>query len=315
MKVLGVSAGRVLGNSEILLKVALKSVEEEGHEVSFLRLHDYKIKPCTGCEVCTWLGRSGKPIHCMYKWDEDDFYYLMTQIDNCQGLILAAPTYHLLPPGLLGVLINRLHCFGYSASQANRRAGDPKLRRPVATISVAGSDWNSLHLPVLNFYGTEMICSQMNLVDQMGTTGIPALSMVALRQDYLDRATLLGKRIASQLGDTGPVAYLGDRPETCPICHSDLLLMREGRLVCAICDVSGDPIIGLDGKLKGIKWDGGIEKSRFSIFGGKKHDEAMLDTIKAEAKKGYVFSEEQKQAVRDARNRWGKYLEPIMPRH
>jgi len=71
----------------------------------------------------------------------------------------------------------------------------------------------------------------------------------------------------------------------------------------------------LDGKLKGIKWDGGIEKSRFSIFGGKKHDKAMLDTIKAEAKKGYVFSEEQKQAVRDARNRWGKYLEPIMPRH
>ncbi len=110
-----------------------------------------------------------------------------------------------------------------------------------------------------------------------------------LGQDYLDRATLLGKRIASQLGDTGPVAYLGDRPEACPICHSDLLLMREGRLVCAICDVSGDPIIGLDGKLKGIKWDGGIEKSRFSIFGGKKHDEAMLDTIKAEARKATSF--------------------------
>ncbi len=91
----------------------------------------------------------------------------------------------------------------------------------------------------------------MNLVDQMGTTGTPAISMVAPSQDYLDRATLLGKRFASQLKGCGPITYLGDRPETCPICHSDLLLMREGRLVCAICDVQGNPIIGEDGKIKG----------------------------------------------------------------
>lgn len=315
MKVLGISAGRKLGNSEILLKTALQAVEEEGHEVSFLRLHDYFIKPCTGCEVCTWLGRSEKPIHCMYKWTEDDFHAIMTQIDECQGLILAAPAYHLLPPGILSVLVNRLHSFGYSASQANRRAGDPTLRRPVATISVAGSNWNSLHLPVLNFYGTELICSQMNLVDQMGTTGTPAMSMVAIRPDYLDRAALLGKRLASQLGDSGPVEYLGDRPETCPICHSDLLLMRQGRLVCAICDVQGDPIVGEDGKLTGVKWDGGIEKSRFSMFGGVEHDKAMLNTIKAEAKKGYVFTDEQKKTVQEAREKWGKYLEPVMPQH
>ena len=87
MKVLGISAGRELSNSEILLKTALKAVEEEGHEVSFLRLHDYYIKPCTGCEVCTFLGRSGKPIHCKYKWDEDDFYSLMKEVglflDKC----------------------------------------------------------------------------------------------------------------------------------------------------------------------------------------------------------------------------------------
>jgi len=313
MKVLGICAGRKSGNSEILLKAALKAVEDQGHEVSFLRLHDYNIKPCTGCEVCTWLGRSGQPIHCKYKWDEDDFYSLMKQIDDCQGLILAAPTYHLLPPGLLGVLVNRLHCFGYSASQANKRIGDPKLRRPVATIGVSGSDWNSLQTPILNFYGTELICSQMNLVDQMCTTGTPAIGIVALHPEYMERATLLGQRVASQLGDSGPVEYLGDRPEACPICHSDVLVLRNGRLVCAICDVAGDPEIGEDGKIKKVKWDGGIEVSRFSIFGGVQHDKAMGESVKAKMKAGYSFTDEQKEIVKQAREKWDSYLDPVQP--
>ena len=313
MKVLGISAGREVSNSEILLKAALKAVEGEGHEVAFARLHDYDIKACTGCEVCTWLGRSGKPMRCKYNWDEDDFYSLMQQVDECQGLILAAPAYHLLPPGLLGVLVNRLHGFGYSASQANKRAGDPKLRRAVATIGVAGSDWNSLQVPVLNFYATELICSQMNLVDQLFTTGVPALGNVAIKPDVLERAALLGKRLASQLGDSGPVEYLGDRPEACPICHSDILVFKNGRLSCAICDVAGDPEIDENGKIKKIRWDGGIEVSRFSMFGGKKHDEAMGDAVKKTQKMGYVFTEEDKRIIKETRERINSYLTPVKP--
>ena len=49
MKVLGIAMGRRNGNSEILLKHALKACEEDGAEVSFFRLHDYHINPCTGC--------------------------------------------------------------------------------------------------------------------------------------------------------------------------------------------------------------------------------------------------------------------------
>lgn len=312
MKVLGISAGREVSNSEILLKAALKAVEEEGHEVAFARLHDFEIKSCTGCEVCTWLGRSGKPMRCKYNWDEDDFYSLMKEVDDADGLILSAPAYHLLPPGILGVLVNRLHGFGYSASQANKRKGDPKLRRPVATIAVAGSDWNSLQSPVLNFYGTELICSQMNLVDQLAVTGTPALGIVALKQEHIDRAALLGKRLASQLGDSGPVEYLGDKPEACPICHSDLLVLRDGRLKCAICDVAGDPVIGEDGTIEKVKWDGGIEVSRFSMFGGVAHDKAMGDSVK-KAKMGYQFTEEDKQKIKEAREEWGAYLEPLKP--
>ena len=52
MKVLGISCGRKMGNSEILLKEALMAMEAEGAEIEMIRLHDMYIKPCLGCNGC-----------------------------------------------------------------------------------------------------------------------------------------------------------------------------------------------------------------------------------------------------------------------
>ena len=49
MKLLGLGAGRKMGNSEILLKEALIAAEETGVQVELLRLHDLNIKHCIGC--------------------------------------------------------------------------------------------------------------------------------------------------------------------------------------------------------------------------------------------------------------------------
>ena len=312
-KIIGISAGRPMGNSELLLKHALKAAEEEGHEVSLIRLHDYYIKPCTGCELCTKLGRSGEPVHCMYKWDEDDFYSLMTQINESQGLILAAPAYHLMPPGIVTVLMNRLHSFGYSGMFAQQHKDDPSWRKICATIAVGGSDWQGLQLTIMNFAATELICSQMNLVDQMSVTGVPAKSMVATRPECLERAALLGKHVAEEVDKEGPAKYRGDRPEVCPICHNELLLVRNGRVSCPVCDVHGDIELNGEGKIGAIKWDGGIEKSRFSQHGSTHHDDVMLKTVKIEAKKFYVFSDEQKETIQNMVKEWKDYLPPVKP--
>ena len=82
MKVLGISAGRKEGNSELLLKQALLACEDAGNEVQFIRLHDYYIKPCVGCEACTMLLSSMKAPKCKYGWDEDDIRFLMDQIQS-----------------------------------------------------------------------------------------------------------------------------------------------------------------------------------------------------------------------------------------
>jgi len=40
------------GNTEILIKEALKGAEEPGAETELIRIADVKISPCDGCESC-----------------------------------------------------------------------------------------------------------------------------------------------------------------------------------------------------------------------------------------------------------------------
>ena len=51
MKVLAVSAGRRMGNCEVLLRHAMRGAAEAGCEVQLIRLQDFEIKPCLGCEI------------------------------------------------------------------------------------------------------------------------------------------------------------------------------------------------------------------------------------------------------------------------
>ena len=52
MKVLGLTCGRKLSNTGILVKEALMGAQEMGAEVEIVRLMDLDIKPCTGCRLC-----------------------------------------------------------------------------------------------------------------------------------------------------------------------------------------------------------------------------------------------------------------------
>lgn len=312
MKVLGIAAGRKDGNSELLLKMALKAVEEAGHEVSFLRLHDYYIKPCVGCEACTMLIASGKTPKCKYSWEEDDIRFLMDRVQESQAVIVAAPAYHLMPPGYLTVLLNRIHSCGCDNHTGRNNEGDSSKKKICATIGVGGSDWVSLLLPLLNFTATELIGSQMNLVDQMEIHGIPAKGVVSLREDAKVRAAQLGKNVAEALSHLENPGYYGDVVETCPICHTNVLVYRNQRVACAFCDVAGDPVVE-NGKMIGIKWDGGIEISRWSKHGNRRHDEAMSDKVHLEPGKGYIWSDAQKQILKDTMDVWKDYLDPVVP--
>lgn len=308
LKVLGISTGRAGGNSEILLKQALRAIQEEDIDVEFLRLKDYYIKPCEGCELCTMMLRTGQPSRCKFSWDVDDYKKLMDLITDADGLILSAPSYNLMPPGYLTVLLNRSHCIGIPWLPT-------RVRKVVATIAVGGSDWLSLQMPILNFTGTELLGSKMNLADSMCVGGVPGKGMIALHPDYLERARQLGKNLAAEMGapnNSGRCKYHGDSIGACPICHSNLLILRNGRIACGICDYMGDPVI-TDGKISSIKWDGGIELTRWSDMINEAHAKGEHPVAETQENGQYALSDEEKQLIRKVTEESNAFLTPLKP--
>jgi multimeric flavodoxin WrbA len=251
MKLLGLSCGRKMQNSEILLREALMGTEELGAEVSMMRLLDLDIRPCRGCMTCTMSLMSGGPGDCVIK---DDLSFLDDQLLECDGMILAAPVYVLGPPGLVKVIADRRGPSRDVAWQAEAKklretlptspARGPDERsfkkRVAAFINVGGAstpNWLSFGLPLMHLF---TFPSNMTVVDQMQMTSVTKFMNPVLNPDALLRARRLGQNVAKAMGQPADeVKWMGDEG-TCPVCHCDLLTVRATNPVeCPICGIAG----------------------------------------------------------------------------
>ncbi len=295
MKILGISAGRPMGNSELLAKFALKGAEDAGCEVEFLRLQDYRIQPCIGCEMCikTKVIAGGNSV-CSIPEAVDDYTGYSERIMEADGIVLAAPCYNLTAAGRMLDALNRQHRF---LSQLKQRCREKA--KYAATIGVGGSDWTNYLLPILNFAATEQCGSNMHLVDQMLAEYFPAPGSVLLDEDVTQRAYRLGQNIAKAVAeDRGRDAYLGDREEVCPICHGNHLELRHGKLMCPTCAITGH-VTEENGVVK-VTWDEGFDKCRWSEYGDKLH----LDAIRAGHKRVADHKEELRERMAEWRERY-----------
>lgn len=85
-KVIGiVGSPRIGGNTEFLVREALKAAEAEGVETELITLASKRIEPCNGCRICREKGRDC-PI-------EDDLKPIFDKIILTDGLILGSPVY------------------------------------------------------------------------------------------------------------------------------------------------------------------------------------------------------------------------------
>ena len=100
MKIVGLAAGRKNGNSELLMKHAMLTMREQlDLEFTIIRLSDLDIEHCSGCESCMKTLISGGDGCCVKK--QDDLSWLLEELKDADGLIVAAPIYDLLPSGNL----------------------------------------------------------------------------------------------------------------------------------------------------------------------------------------------------------------------
>jgi multimeric flavodoxin WrbA len=251
MKVLGLTCGRKMSNTEILIKEALMGAEEMGAEVELVRLMDLNIKPCTGCNSCVIdLFEKGGSGACVIK--NDDFKFIDEKILECDGLVLGSPVYEKSPQGLLKILNDRMGpshdmAFRMIAKKIREEKGittgagpDERSFKPrVASLfAVGGSDWTTLALPMLQIFALPM---NMTVVDQhvFDWTALPAV--VVLKPEMLERARKSGRHVAETLKKPIEEAeYIGD-PGRCPICHSNVLELKKTSepVICAVCGAKG----------------------------------------------------------------------------
>src|SRR6266568_927327 len=236
-RVLGLGCGQPYGSAEILLKVALRAAEGEGAEVELVRLDELRMlseAEGAGPDDARWL------------WD---------RLVECDGLIVSTPIMSRTVSARLKLLVDWL--LGPNADAAIidgllalRREGrepavpfrvDERVLKPrvAGFLAVGGSltsQWKTLTLPLMHATTFSM---HIAVVDQVQFEGAGTPRSVVLDQAALDRAAVLGRNVAGQLGVPFDQArYLGP-PGLCPMCHLDVVVLRGPDVECATCGARG----------------------------------------------------------------------------
>jgi len=200
------------GNSEALTRLALEAAAGEGARADILFLEDLRVEPCDGCLSCVY---GGGGCH-----KDDDVPWLYDLAADCDGLIIAAPTYLVSPAAQVKALIDRAVARG--EGHADRRP------IPTATIALAGLEgWDHLAAPVLNQLG--MLLGGRIVGSLTAYAAGPGEAL--LDEDLLERVAELGRAVVK--GHTLPP------PENvCPVCR----LPRSAAALARPCPFCGhDP--------------------------------------------------------------------------
>ncbi len=237
-RVLGLGCGQPYGSAEILLKAALRAAEGEGAEVELVRLDELRL-----------------PSGAAEEAEPDDAWWLWERLVRCDGLIVSTPIISRTVAARLKLFGDRL--LGPNADAAIiaallelRRAGqepavqfrvDERVLKPrvAGFLAVGGSltsQWKTLTLPLMHATTFSM---HIAVVDQVQFEGAGTPRSVVLDQAALDRAAVLGRNVAGQLGVPFDQArYLGP-PGLCPMCHLDVVVLRGPDVECATCGARG----------------------------------------------------------------------------
>lgn len=208
-----VGSARRWGNSELVVRQALRGAQAAGASVQLVRLTGLHLEPCTGCMRCV-IG--GQPCP-----QDDDMAWLIKTLAAADGLVLAVPTYFLGPAAVLKQVLDRLLMVTGRVDQA------PPPLRPAITIATAGLEgWRGVALPYLNALSTAL---SFQPIDSL-TAVAPGPGEVLLNDELLERVFVAGCRLGRGEMEPAPAP-----PGVCPICRCDAFSLRGERAVCPIC--------------------------------------------------------------------------------
>ena len=118
----------------------------------------------------------------------------------------------------------------------DERVLKPRVAGFIAVGGSLTSQWKSLALPILH---TTAFSMHMAVADQLVFGGAGTPRSIVLKADALARAAELGRNVADQIGRSyEEVEYRGD-PGLCPLCHLNVIALRDHEVECATCGARG----------------------------------------------------------------------------
>ncbi|MFH1032779.1 MAG: flavodoxin family protein [Chloroflexota bacterium] len=307
MKILGLTCGRKMGNSEVLVREALMGAREAGADTEIIRLFDLNIKPCIGCEKCVYDRFEGGEGGCIIK--NDDVPFLIEKIMENDGIIVGAPCYSSRPPAYLLMIQDR---FLGLPVRHRKKIAEKQLAKGV--IAVGGSDMVGVMLPFLNRCPGGGVGK---LVEQMMVIWTSRPDQIVLNEEAVARARKLGQSVAKAAKlPTSDMKFMGDAfkklddftrsdyylmsqitPffEACPVCHSDLVRLRGKTVECPMCYMKGTmeikngvPTFVCDPVNRPSPYAGPAGRKRHDDEGIRKHNTLIIEKkseIKSKMKK------------------------------
>lgn len=295
-KILGISAGRKNGNSEILLKEALLNCQNKGADVTMINLRDYNIIDCTGCTSCTKAMSQGKYFGCILD-NKDDKKKINKIMLGCDAVIFSSPTYDLMTCSTyLKFMMRNL---SYETSFLETIGQIKHKPRVSALIAVGGStrSWQSMALETMQ---ATMFTCDFKVIDMLLATRVPAPAQCLLDDKLIKRSSVIGDNIMKAI-DTPEKdrKWLGDEDMGwCPNCHSNALVLGETQwdgihypVECQVCGAGGTLEKTENGKWKFVIQENGLIKDRTTVSGRAKHLEEIAET------QGGFFKDPQKIAI------------------
>ena len=89
------------GNTDRLVEAFVKATSDH-HDVEVISVHDYKVKPCSGCNTCF----SNSDHACV---QNDDMQLIYDKLNKADTVIIASPVYFYGLSAQLKAVIDRLH--------------------------------------------------------------------------------------------------------------------------------------------------------------------------------------------------------------
>lgn len=200
IKVLGISSSpRVDGNTELLLKEAIRGAEAEGAITEIVRIRNLSFSPCHSCGYCEKHGE------CHLK---DDFPPLMTKMLEADVLFFATPIYFMSVCAWGKMAIDRCQVLWARKYKLNLEVRDTTKKWGGLVIAVGGSRsvkmFDSIRLTMKYFFDVlEINETDEVFFNQVDERGVIKERPAALEEAY-QKARKIVKLVALNRGITTP---------------------------------------------------------------------------------------------------------------